>query len=74
MLYGALIGVDRYLRIKHFGDFRNFWTTRVVLKSTCTAIILAFFEEVLVLAHIRCSCDRCNNLASNSDYPNNKYA
>ena len=37
----ALIGIDRYLRIKHFGHFKTFWTTRVVF--------LALIQAVLVL-------------------------
>ena len=45
----ALIAVDRYLRIKRFGDFRNFWTTTVVLKLTCAAILVALLQAVLVL-------------------------
>ena len=45
----ALIGVDRYLRIKYYGDFGNFWTTRVVLKFTCVSIFLALLQAVLVL-------------------------
>ena len=45
----ALIGVDRYLRIKHYGDFKNFWTTRVVFKFTFVAIFLALLQAVLVL-------------------------
>ena len=45
----ALIGVDHYLRIKHYGDFRNFWTTRVVLKFTCVSVFLALLQAVLVL-------------------------
>ena len=45
----ALIGVDRYLRIKHYGDFKNFWTTRVVFKFPFVAIFLALLQAVLVL-------------------------
>ena len=48
----ALIGVDRYLRIKHCGDFKNFWTTRVILKLTCAVIFLALLQAVLVLTSV----------------------
>ena len=45
----ALIGIDRYLRIKHFGHFKTFWTTRVVLRLTCAAVFLPSIQAVLVL-------------------------
>lgn len=45
----ALIGIDRYLRIKHFGHFKTFWTTRVVLRLTCAVVFLALIQAVLVL-------------------------
>ena len=49
MLYGGTNWCDRYLRIKHYGDFKNFWTTRVVFKFTFAAIFLALLQAVLVL-------------------------
>ena len=45
----ALTGVNRYLRNKHYGDFRNFWTTRVALKFIFAAIFLVLVQAVLVL-------------------------
>ena len=45
----ALIGIDRYLRIKHFRHFKTFWTTRVVLRLTCAVVFLALIQAVLVL-------------------------
>ena len=45
----AIIGVDRYLRIKH-RNFRTIWTRRVVLKLFFVAVFLALLQAVLVLA------------------------
>ena len=46
----AIIGVDRYLRIKHYRNFRTIWTRRVVLKLFFVAVFLALLQAVLVLA------------------------
>ena len=46
----AIIGVDRYLRIKHYRNFRTMWTRRVVLKLFFVAVFLALLQAVLVLA------------------------
>ena len=56
----ALTGVDRYLRNKHYGDFRNFWTTRVVLKFIFAAIFLALVQAVLVLTATVLGKERIN--------------
>ena len=39
----------KLIGIKHYGDFRNFWKTRVVLKLACTTICLVLLPAVLVL-------------------------
>ena len=31
----AIIGIDRYIRIKYFVNFKAIWTTRVVLTLSC---------------------------------------
>ena len=44
----AIIGVDRYFRIKHYANFKTWWTTKAVLKLMCTAFCLALFKGFLI--------------------------
>ena len=41
----AIIGIDHYLRIKHYANFKALWTTRVVLTLIC---VLSFFQATMV--------------------------
>ena len=42
----ALFGVDRYLRIKHYSNFRSIWTTKV---ATTLIIVMFFLASLQVL-------------------------
>ena len=43
----AIIGIDRYLRIKYFASFKALWTTRVVLTLISLAIFLALLQAIM---------------------------
>ena len=43
----SIIGVDRYLRIKHYSSFKAIWTTKVVISLISIAAIFAFFQAVM---------------------------
>ena len=45
----ALIGIDRYLRIKHYVDFKALWTTRVVSGFVFLDIFLSLLQAILKL-------------------------
>ena len=45
----AIIGIDRYLRIKHYANYKAFWTTRVVLVFISIAVFLAFIQAIMTL-------------------------
>ena len=40
----AIIGIDRYIRIKYYSKFKAIWTTRVVLVLFFIQCVLAFFQ------------------------------
>ena len=42
----AIMGVDRYLRIKHFVNFKTMWTSRVVLKLIFLAFCIALLKAL----------------------------
>lgn len=44
----AMIGMDRYVRIKHWLNFKAIWTTRIVLILTLIGFGLALFQAVIV--------------------------
>ena len=44
-----MIGLDRYLRIKHYRNFRTIGTMTFVLKLFCVAVFFALIQAVLVL-------------------------
>lgn len=44
----GIIGIDRYVRIKHYASFNTLWTKRVVLSLLCVALFLALFQVLLV--------------------------
>ena len=40
----AIIGVDRYVRIKHYASFKTIWTTKVAISLISISAILALFH------------------------------
>ena len=42
----AIIGIDRYIRIKYFANFKTIWTRKVVLTLMCIGVLLAFLLAV----------------------------
>ena len=44
----AILGIDRYLRIKYYTNFKTLWTTRVVCTLICFASFLAAFQAVII--------------------------
>ena len=44
----AIIGIDRYVRIKHYKNFNTIWTKKVVFMLIFTAYFLALFQAVTV--------------------------
>ena len=44
----AIIGIDRYIRMKHYESFKAFWTARVVSTLICIQVFLAFFQAAMV--------------------------
>ena len=46
----AMIGVDRYLRIRFYAIFKTIWTTKKVLKLTLILFGLALFQAVIIAA------------------------
>ena len=44
----SIIGIDRYLRIKHYANFKALWTTRVVLTLMCVGVFLSFFQAAMI--------------------------
>ena len=40
----AIIGIDRYFRIKYFVNFKVIWTTRVVLTLSCVGYLFALIQ------------------------------
>ena len=45
----AIMGIDRYLRIKHYANFKAIWTKRVVLTFISGEIFLAFLQAIMTL-------------------------
>ena len=43
----AIIGVDRYLRIKYYAKFKTIWSTKIVSILICSGSFLAFFQAVM---------------------------
>ena len=44
----AIIGTDRYIRIKYYSKFKTIWTTRVVLVLFYVECILALFQALIM--------------------------
>ena len=48
ILYNAVLGADRYFRIKHYATFRARYTTKVVSKLMCIVILLALIRAMTI--------------------------
>ena len=48
----GIIGIDRYLRIKHYANFKALWTTRVVLTLMCVGGFLSFFQTAMIVISV----------------------
>ena len=44
----AILGIDRYLRIKYFTNFKTLWKTKVVFILICFLSLLAAFQAVII--------------------------
>ena len=44
----AMIGIDCYIRIKYFVNFKSIWTTRVVLTLSCIGYIFALIQALVI--------------------------
>ena len=44
-----IIGIDRYLRIKHFANFKALWTSRTVTVFICVGVFLALLQAIMTL-------------------------
>ena len=44
----AIIGIDRYVRIKHYVNFKTIWTKKVVFALIFTGCFLALFQAAMV--------------------------
>ena len=44
----AVIGIDRYVRIKHYANFKRIWTTKIVLTLVFIGSSLALFQAVMI--------------------------
>ena len=44
----ALLGVDRYLRIKHYSNFRSIWTTKVATTLIIVMFFLASLQALMI--------------------------
>ena len=42
----AIIGIDRYVRIKYCTHFRTIWTTKVIISLTCVGCLLTLFQAI----------------------------
>ena len=54
----AIIGVDRYLRIKYYVKFKTIWSTKIVLIFICSRSFLAFFQAVMITVGLVLELDR----------------
>ena len=54
----AIIGVDRYCRIKYYVKFKNLWSAKIVLIFICSGSLLAFFQVVMITVGLVLELDR----------------
>ena len=45
----AIIGIDCYVRIKNYANFKTLWTTRVVLRLIFIEIFLSLLQATMIL-------------------------
>ena len=45
----AIIGIDRYLRIKHYANFKALWTSRTVSTFISVGVFLALLQAIMTL-------------------------
>ena len=48
----AIIGIDRFIRIKHFVNFKTLWTARVLLTLIFIEVFLSLLQAIMVLVGI----------------------
>ena len=48
----AMIGVDRYLRIKHYVKFKIMWTKQVVSKLMFLSFLISLFQAVMIITGV----------------------
>ena len=44
----ALLGVDRYLRIKHYSNFKSIWATKVTTTFITVMLLLASLQALMI--------------------------
>ena len=44
----ALLGVDRYLRIKHYSNFKSIWATKVTTTFITVMLFLASLQALMI--------------------------
>ena len=54
----AIIGVDRYLRIKYYAKFKVIWSAKIVLIFICFGSFLALFQAVMITVGLILELDR----------------
>ena len=50
----AIIGIDRYVRIKHFANFKALLTIKVVSVFLSIEVLLAFLQAMMKLSGLPC--------------------
>ena len=54
----AIIGVDRYHRIKYYVKFKTISSTKILLIFICSGSFLAFFQAIMITAGLELELDR----------------
>ena len=44
----GIVGIDRYVKIKHYANFKDLWIKKVVLSLLSAALFLALFQVLLI--------------------------
>ena len=44
----GIVGIDRYVKLKHYANFKALWIKKVVLSLLCAALFLALFQVLLI--------------------------
>ena len=55
----AIIGTDRYVRIKYYTNFRAIRTTKVVISLICAGCLLALFQAITLSVALTESSSCC---------------